>query len=73
MPIAPHPSKLTALDRFWFSPERLNLRRAGIVVFFIVAALLFFRQPAAILHPGFYGEDGKILLSSNTSWALEPP
>jgi hypothetical protein len=60
MPAAPNEGNLAILDKLWIGPEKLNMRRAAIVVFFVVAALLFIRQPAAIFQAGFYGEDGKI-------------
>jgi hypothetical protein len=40
--------------------ERLDIARSWPVLFFIVAALLFCRQPYALIHPTLYAEDGSI-------------
>lgn len=55
---APSPVSVPAPRSAWaLRPERLW---TWLLLFLVVAGILFFRQPAAIRHPGFYAEDGAI-------------
>jgi hypothetical protein len=40
--------------------RRLNVPRTWLVLFLVVAALLFCRQPHALIHPALFAEDGAI-------------
>ena len=40
--------------------ERLDIARTWPILFLVVTALLFCRQPHALIHPSFYAEDGAI-------------
>jgi hypothetical protein len=54
------------------SLSRLNMRWTWPALFCLVAVILFFRQPAAILHPFFVSEDGYVFfkdLYRNGFWA----
>lgn len=54
------------------SRERLNIARTWPVLFLIVAALLFCRQPYAIIHPSLYAEDGCIFFKQQYEMGFAP-
>src|SRR5580704_15266992 len=56
---APQPQALSNSGR-QISSARWNPWWSWPALFCVVAAILFFRQPAAILHPSFYAEDGLV-------------
>jgi hypothetical protein len=57
---APAPSNSSSPGQSMATLRRLNIRWTWLPLFFIVTGILFFRQPAAILHPSFVAEDGSI-------------
>jgi len=51
---------IVLFGRSFLGLERLNIGRTWPILFLIMAALLFCRQPHALIHPSFYAEDGAI-------------
>jgi hypothetical protein len=52
--------------------ERLNIGRVWPWLFLIVVALLFLRQPYALIRPTFYAEDGNIFFKQQYEMGFAP-